>query len=66
MNDKYNAGDHVFCIFNSSIQGKIIKRYSFHGFYCYLLKVEDEESFLKHFGLGSTNVIFLHYQLRRI
>ena len=66
MNDKFNPGDRVCCIFNSAIEGEITVRNNYHGVYFYHLKVDDEKSFLKHFGLGSVNVVFLHYQLRLI
>lgn len=65
MNEKHNPGDHVYCVINPAITGKIIKRDCYHGVYLYGLKVEDEDSFIKHFGLGSTSVIFLHWQLKR-
>lgn len=66
MNDKFNKGERVYCVFNSSIEGKITARNAYHGIYFYHVKVDDEESFIEHFGLGSVNVVFLHYQLRRL
>ncbi len=66
MNDKnLNPGDHVYCVINPSITGTIIQRDCPHGTYLYSLKVDDEKSFVKWFGLGSDNVKFLHWQLRR-
>ena len=66
MNKKFNPGDRVYCIFNVAIEGEITKRDCYHGVYFYHLKVDDEESFIRHFGLGSINVVFLHYQLREV
>ena len=66
MNKKFNPGDQVYCILNSAIAGHITSRNNRHGQYVYTLKVDDEKSFIKHFGLGSVNVVFLHWQLRRI
>lgn len=65
MNDKFNPGDRVYCIFNSSIEGEITKRACYHGLYLYAVKVDDEESFIKHFGLASVSVKWLPYQLRK-
>ena len=66
MNDKWNPGDRVICVINPAIQGVVINRECRDGVYLYSIKVDDEESFVKHFGLGSYNVIFLHWQLRRV
>ena len=66
MNEKFNPGERVYCIFNSAIEGEITARNSYHGIYFYHLQVDDEASFMRHFGLGSANVVFLHYQLRTI
>ena len=65
MNDKLKEGDRVSCIINHAIEGEITKKSCYHGVYLYALKVDDEESFIKHFGLGSVNVVFLHWQLRK-
>lgn len=65
LNDKLKEGDRVYCIINSAIEGEIIKKACYHGLYLYSLEVDDEKSFKKHFGLGSVNVVFLHWQLRR-
>ena len=66
MNDKFKPGDRVYCIFNSSIEGEITQRDNHDGIYLYSLKVDDEESFIKHFALASVAVKFLHYQLRKV
>lgn len=65
MLDKLKEGDKVSCIINSAIEGEITKKACYHGIYLYSLKVDDEESFMRHFGLGSTHVKFLHWQLRK-
>ena len=65
MNNKLKEGDRVYCIFNSAIEGEITKRACYYGLYLYSVKVDDEESFKKHFGLGSVNVKWLHCQLRK-
>jgi len=66
MNNKLKEGDRVYCIFNHALKGEITKKANCHGVYLYSIKVDDEESFVKHFGLGSYNVIFLHWQLKRV
>jgi len=65
LNDKLKEGDRVYCIFNSAIEGEITKRACYHGLYLYTLKVDDEESFIKHFDLGSVSVKWLDCQLRK-
>ena len=65
MNNKLKEGDRVYCIINSAIEGEITKKGYYHGIYLYTLKVDDEKSFVRHFGLGSVNVVFLHWQLGR-
>lgn len=65
MNNKHSPGDRVSCIFNPAIEGEITARDNYHGLYLYAVKVDDEESFISHFGLASVNVKFLHYQLRK-
>lgn len=65
MNKKFTPGDRVYCIFNSAIEGEITARDNYHGLYLYTVKVDDEKSFISHFGLASVNVKFLHYQLRK-
>ena len=66
MWERLKEGDRVSCVINPAIEGEITKKAVRDGIYLYSLKVDDEESFINHFGLGSVNVIFLHWQLRRV
>jgi len=66
LNDKLKEGDQVYCVLNASIAGEITAKNNYHGVYLYSLEVDDEKSFRKHFGLGSVNVVFLHWQLKKV
>jgi len=66
MNKQYKEGDEVYCVLNSAVEGVISKASNYHGMWLYTLKIKDEESFRNQFSLNFVNVVFLHWQLRKI
>lgn len=66
MIEKFKEGDRVFCVLNYAIMGVITKKTSYHGMYLYSIKPDDEKNFKKFMRINPGNIVFLHWQLRKI
>lgn len=66
MNNKLKEGDRVFCVLNHAITGEITKRANYHGIYLYTIRADDEVNFKKFMRNPSINVVFLHWQLKKL